>query len=243
MNTQQKAKKQEILKTLSKIEEQSKSLYSALEKVYENGSIEDEKNFVNFCYSLQKLTKHAVDQTGYFKSLCGTGRNLYAPEELEGDASPLSDLVSVEMEKIKNEIDDGNSARPIKVPDVTKEQWLEFIEDCRILYKEEHEKWMKLYNEKKQDGNSKEWMVYSEAEETKVVLDEEIIAAAKGFMTGPVGLFHNKMVEAETQRFDNIHEMKIFIINLQSKTKDMVLYQTYERNGKYFWRGAFVDKQ
>jgi regulator of replication initiation timing len=240
MNTSQKAKKQEILNTLSKIEEQSKSLYSALEKVYENGSIEDEKNFVSFCYSLQKLTKQAVDQTGYFKSLCGIGRNSYAPEELEGDVTPLTDLVSVEMEKIKNEIDDGNSARPIKASDITKEQWLEYSEARKVFYKENYEDWQKYYDEKKQEG--KDCLFHPVSIETNIVLDEEIIAAAKGFMTGPVGLFRNKMVVAETQRFDDIHEMRIFLINVQCKTKDMVLYETHERSGKYYWRGAFVDK-
>ena len=165
----------------------------------------------------------------------------YAPEDLEGDVTPLLNFIGAEMEQINNDISEGNAVDPINVPDVTKEEWLEYIEGRKVFYKEHHEDWQKYYDEKKQEG--KDSSFHPESIETKIVLDEEIVAAAKGFMTGPVGLFRNKMVAAETQRFDNIHEMKIFIINMQCKTKDMVLYETYERNGVYYWRGAFVDKQ
>ncbi len=149
------------------------------------------------------------------------------PKDSESDISLISELVGTEMAQINNDMSDSNTVYPINVPDVTKEEWLQYIEGRKVFYKEHCEYWGKSY---------------TETLETNIVLDEEIIAAAKGFMVGPVGLFRNKAVAAETQRFDNIHEMKIFIINLQCKTKDMVLYETYERNGVYYWRGAFVKK-
>ena len=62
-------------------------------------------------------------------------------------------------------------------------------------------------------------------------------------MTGPIGLFRNKCVEAMTQKYPSLEEMKIFLFNVQCKTKDMVLYMTYEQNGTYYWRGAFVNKE
>jgi len=121
------------------------------------------------------------------------------------------------------------------VPDTTKEEWLKSNEQ-RKSYKE-----------------------------IKEFVDEDILNAAKGFMVGPVGIFRGKIVAAETQAFEDIHEMKIFLLNVQCKTKDMVVYMTYttERTdfgGKdpftfsdeiiqklpkttvYCFRGKFVDR-
>lgn len=102
------------------------------------------------------------------------------------------------------------------MPDATKEEWLKAIDGQKHFYNK--------------DGRT-------------ILMDEEIINAAKGFFLGPVGVFNNKVIAAETQKFDNLYEMRIFLINVQCKTKDMVLYVTYEDKGVYYWRGAFVDKE
>jgi hypothetical protein len=119
------------------------------------------------------------------------------------------------------------------------------------------------------DTTKEEWVKSNEQrksyKEIKEFVDEDILNAAKGFMVGPVGIFRGKIVAAESQVFEDIHEMKIFLLNVQCKTKDMVLYMTYttERTdfgGKdslsfsceelqklpkvpvYCFRGKFVDK-
>jgi hypothetical protein len=102
------------------------------------------------------------------------------------------------------------------MPDATKEEWLKAIDSQKDFYNN--------------DGKT-------------ILMDEEIINAAKGFFLGPVGVFNNKVIAAETQKFDNLFEMRIFLINVQCKTKDMVLYVTYEDKGVYYWRGVFVDKE
>lgn len=102
------------------------------------------------------------------------------------------------------------------MPDTTKEEWLKTIDSQKDFYNN--------------DGRT-------------LIMDEEIINAAKGFFLGPVGVFRNRTVAAEIQRFDNLFEMRIFLINVQCKTKDMVLYVTYEDKGVYYWRGVFVDKE
>ena len=102
------------------------------------------------------------------------------------------------------------------MPDVTKEEWLKAIDSQKDIYNN--------------DGRT-------------ILMDEEIINAAKGFFLGPVGVFNNKLIAAEIQKFDSLDEMRIFLINVQCKTKDMVLYVTYEDKGVYYWRGVFVDKE
>ena len=106
--------------------------------------------------------------------------------------------------------------KPILIPDATKEEWLKAIDSQKDFYNK--------------NGRT-------------ILMDEEIINAAKGFFLGPVGVFNNKVITAETQKFDNLYEMRIFLINVQCKTKDMILYVTYEDKGVYYWRGVFVDKE
>jgi hypothetical protein len=240
MNATSLDKKEQIQEILNKIEERTLILKKTLEEISMPPTIEQEKEFVNSCNFLQMQAKQALKVTGYYKGLCGVPRATYAPEELEGDITPLSELVDVELTRIEEEVKDGNTARPIDVPDITKEQWLEAQKDHQERYDKTHEEWLKYNKERNENGHRKSF--YIESSKVTVIQDEEIIAAAKGFMTGPVGLFRNKCVEAETQKFPNIHEMRIFLINVQSKTKDMVLYMTYEQNGTYYWRGTFVNK-
>lgn len=236
MNTLQLNKKQEILNALGKIEEQSKQLSVILENLYKNRSLDAEKEFINSCNYLQMLAKQAIALTGYYKNLSGVSRAHYAPEELEGDVQDVAELVDFELTTINKQIEEGNNANPISVDDITKNEWLEAMEKFKDRYKREYTEGKKTYEE----GPKAEWM--TKPTETNIILNDDIINAAKGFMVGPVGLFRNKAVEAETQKFDSLAEMQIFLLNVQCKTKDMVMYMTFEQNGKYFWRGKFVNR-
>jgi len=236
-----KNKKEKINSIIDRIKNQSDQLKQTLDKIYQEPDINNEKEFVSICNIIQKTVKEAVSETGYYKDLATGYRAQYAPEELEGDITPLSELVKVELTRIEEEVKEGNSSIPIDVPDVTKEEWVEAQRGYQERYDKTHEDWVKYNEERNENGHRKSF--YMESHKTTVIQDEEIIAAAKGFMTGPVGLFRNKCVAAETQKYPNIHEMRIFLINVQSKTKDMVLYTTFEQNGTYYWRGTFVDKQ
>lgn len=236
MNTLALNKKQELLDLLDQIEEQHKNLSQALEKVYKKPSLDSEKEFISSCNYLQMLAKQALNLTGYYKGLSGVPRATYAPEELEGDASDISNLISFEMTRVEKQIEEGNKARPIQEPDITKEQWLGAIERHKAQYKRQFEE-AKKYQE---DNPDNKWCL--PAIETKIFVDDFITDLAKGFLVGPVGIFRNRGVEAETQTFDSLSEMHIFL-NVQSKTQDMVLYTTFEQKGKYYWRGKFVYKQ
>lgn len=112
-----------------------------------------------------------------------------------------------------------------------------------------------------------EILVTHVAEKYDLIFDEDIIAAAKAFMVGPVSVQRNKAICAETQSFVSLEEMKIFLLNVQCKTKDMVLYMTYKNDvvdyskvdstnkhsfeyinslpkiTRYFWRGVFLDRE
>jgi hypothetical protein len=236
MNTLQPDKKQELLRVLDKIEKQHKHLTQTLESVYKSQTLETEKEFISSCNYLQMLAKQALNITGYYKSLSDVvPRAQYAPEELEGDASDISNLISFEMTRLEKQIEEGNKARPVEEPDVTKEQWLEAIEKQKVQYKKTYEE-LKKYC----DGNPDNEFAIN-PKEPNIILDDFIISLAKGFMVGPVGLFRNKVVGAGTQVFDNKEEMHIFL-NVQCKTQDMVLYMTFEQDGKYYWRGEFVYK-
>jgi hypothetical protein len=90
--------------------------------------------------------------------------------------------------------------------------------------------------------------------------DEDIIAAAKAFMVGPVSVQQKKVIEAESRTFDSLEELKENILT-EAKEKDMVLYWTYSYEKlqlykgtfkliedapeviQYVWRGVFLDKQ
>jgi len=237
MNTTQRNKKEQILDVINKIDNQNKQLAEALEKVYtQPQNVEHEKEFISSCNYLQMLARQALGLTGYYKSLSGTPRPAYAPEELEGDESDISNLVSIEMTKIEKEVEEGNATNPICANDITKEEWFKAMDNHKIQIQ-------KVYDEHKEVFDAdKDKSFWPYPVETTILFDDEIINAAKGFMIGPVGLFKNKAVEAETQTFDSLHEMKIFLLNVQCKTRDMVLYMTFEQCGRYLWRGAFVHR-
>ena len=93
-----------------------------------------------------------------------------------------------------------------------------------------------------------------------LILDEDVVSAAKNFMLGPCGAWRNKALLAETRTFDSLEELKESILK-EAQEKDMVLYKVYSfekveidwDTGKvvqdsptttlYAWRGCFIDKE
>lgn len=122
-------------------------------------------------------------------------------------------------------------------PDVTREQWDASIVHHEQRFNEQFEQIKQYYSPELAKATQNKW---GELVKTEIILDDEIIGMAKGFMLGPVGLYNGRAIAAEFQKFDNLAEMKIFL-GIQSKTKDMVLYMTFKQNGSYCWRGAFVN--
>jgi len=157
-------------------------------------------------------------------------------KESEEDITNISNLMDIEINKIEEEIKEGSEIQPIQELNATKEEWLVNIEHAKTHFKQIYEDSKKFWDE----SVDKTWHI--EPKENKILVDDEIVNIASGFMLGPVGLFRNKAVEAVSQQFDNIHEMRTFLW-IQSKTKDMVLYMCFEQDGKCFFRGNFVDKR
>ena len=127
------------------------------------------------------------------------------------------------------------------LPDVTKEQWLECQKDVEEGFKQDYLHSSLYFNKhitEKEDLKN-QWL--KNPLKQTLIIDEEIINMAQGFMVGPCGLYKGKAVMAGTQKFDSLAEMKIFL-KVQCKNQDMVLYTTFGRGGAYYWRGAFLDK-
>ena len=144
------------------------------------------------------------------------------------------------------------------VPDTTKEEWL--------VSNEVHKNgFIQRYNKDKEYcAKNPTRSLGIEPFTTDVFVDEDILNAAKGFFTGPVGIFRGQMVCAESKNFSTLEELKEYILN-DCKERDMVLYMIFatERKGfgdvdffnlsveeqqkiptlpLYVWRGTFVDK-
>ena len=130
---------------------------------------------------------------------------------------------------------------PIGMEPYTREQWLEATNQSPVWHREDP----------------------GFVDQT-IILDEDIISAAKNFMLGPCGAWRNKALLAETRTFGSLEELKENILK-EAQEKDMVLYKvyTYEKveidwnvgppktleeiqnrpkTIQYAWRGAFVDK-
>lgn len=231
-------KKEKILNTINSIREQSKQLEQTLDNVYTKPyDIDYEREFVNVCNDIQRSVKEAVAETGYYKNLETGYRAHYAPEELEGDASDLTELVSGEIARIENEIEDIKLSSPRPSYNITtKEEWLITVERAKTYFREVYED-AKAFNNEETDST---WKM--NIAETVVIIDEHITNAAAGFMMGPVGIYKNTAIEALTHSFDSLEQMRRDIL-VKAKLRDMILYMTYERAGQYFWRGAFVNKE
>ena len=153
------------------------------------------------------------------------------------DAESKFDVIEEIVEDPKQAI----YREPIGMEPYTREQWLDVIEGGSVLQR---------YNLGCKDET--------------VVLDEDIISAAKNFMLGPCGAWRNKALLAETRTFGSLEELKENILK-ESQEKDMILYKVYAfekveidwsvgppktleeiqnrpKTIQYAWRGAFVDK-
>ena len=266
-------KKEEIYKTIQKIKAQTAHLEQALDSLYTQGhTIDREKVLVSTCHDIQAAAKTVIAQTGYYKALATEYRAQYAPEELEGDSSDLKELVKVSLDDIEypkvNRVYKVNSKanggfdiieEPVEEPtkaicteledqNFTRDEWQEVIKNSRSLC-----------------GAGA--LFERSNEEHGVFFDEDIIAAAKGFMIGPVSIQRKKSIVAETYKFPTLAELKIFTLNVMCKTKDMILYTTFTqetpdwsgvnsankgsfefiknlpKKTDYVLRGVFLDKQ
>lgn len=265
------SKKEEIYKTIQKIKAQTAHLEQALDSLYTQGhTVDREKVLVSTCHDIQATAKTVIAQTGYYKALATEYRAKYAPEELDGDPSDLKELVKVSLDdieypkvsrvyKINPEAKGGFDIieelveEPTKAicteledQNPTREEWEEVIKNQRASYSTVFER---------------------SNEEHGVFFDEDIIAAAKGFMLGPVSIQRKKSILAETYKFPTLAELKIFVLNVMCKSKDMILYTTFTQEvpdwtgvdsknkgsfefieklpkvTSYVFRGVFLDKE
>lgn len=252
-------KKIRILNALSRIEEQNKSLKQTLDKIYQEPDIKHELEFVSMCNKIQKTAREAIAETGYYKNLESFKRDLYAPHELEGDATEFIDVIKsnihdIEYPKVNRVYKINPQAENLF--DVTIEPVAEptraisnDIED-QIYPREVWQECMdKFVNDVPFGG-------VNLRNGTKIIFDEDIIAAAYTFMLGPVTALRKKAIVAETLRFPSFEELKEHILN-EAKDKDMLLYMVCEDTHKtygedltvinerpvFIWRGAFLDKE
>lgn len=130
-------------------------------------------------------------------------------------------------------------------PNTTREEWDRATEGHKKYFEEEYERLKTWYSEKTKEAVGNDWIPIdpdSEPQRTELILDEEIINMASGFMCGPVGLYNGRAVAAETQRYPNLAEMQIFL-KVQAKTQDMIIYMTYKKDNQYWFRGAFAARE
>ena len=127
-------------------------------------------------------------------------------------------------------------------PDVTKEQWIKSNESLNDFFKKSLEENKKTLND---TVDAKVGSLFSPTypfKELDIFVDDDIVNAAKGYMTGPICFFRNKAICAEVSKaYDTLEDMKKNILQI-CELKDMVLYMTLKTDGKYFCRGAFTDK-
>jgi len=190
------------------------------------------KNYTYDCISVVRLIQE--EAFGFFKTCSGVPPEQYGQPDYEAkdclDLPENKQLVdtfaSTISEKLTAIEDTFKDVESPSYPDVTEEQWKESIEHFKNQLIRQHEEYSDL------DFKLKE-----------IFVDDEVVSFCKGFICGPVGLFRNKKVEATfIQKYDNIYELRIFL-KLQAKTKDVVVYMTYKEDGKYCFRGNFVDKE
>lgn len=147
-------------------------------------------------------------------------------EEDENEA--ISNIFETTKTALSSIEDKFVQPKPLLMPNVTKEKWLHAMDHLKSQYQRQYEETKKEYPE-------------LNIKLQEIFIDEEVISLVKGFMVGPVGVFCNNLIEGNiVQKYDNLPELKIFL-NLQAKTKDIVLYMTFKEDGKYFFRGNFVD--
>lgn len=130
-------------------------------------------------------------------------------------------------------------------PNTTREEWDRAVGGHQKYFDDEYERLKTWYSEEIKEKVGHEWIPIdpkSEPTKTELILDEEIINMASGFMCGPVGLYNGRAVAAETHRYPNLAEMQIFL-KVQAKTQDMVLFMTFKKDNQYWFRGAFAARE
>lgn len=172
------------------------------------------------------------------------------------DVAKFTSVIDENVEKFASIIDqeltaikESSVASEDVYPNTTKEEWLESTEQHKAYFQKEYEELKQDYeNCSKADSTFVKAFglpkssFFPEPVLKEIFVDEEIISLVDGFMCGPAGLFNSKgVVSAEVQKYDNLHEMKIFL-NVQAKTKNIIVYMTYKEGDKYCFRGAFVNK-
>jgi hypothetical protein len=181
-----------------------------LESTYSSGSLKNDRE-------LYIITNHLKDWKSRKTSVEEQLENLHNEED--------PDAVVREIAKVSNYIgsflddieDKKNQVTNHVYPNSTKKEWLETIEFIAA-------KSGSGTLPRKQD----------------IFVDDDIIKKSAGFMCGPVGLFNGKPVEAGRPiEFDSLENLKDWVEE-KSSNHDMVVYMTYEENGKFYWRGALV---
>jgi hypothetical protein len=131
-----------------------------------------------------------------------------------------------------------------KEPNATKKEWDAAMKSQEEYFEEDYKRRKEWYEQAMAEPSKFDWAPIdwrTEPTKNEIIYDEEIISLTKGFMVGPVGLYNGGCIAAETQKFDNLAEMQIFL-KVQAKTKDMVTYMAFKQDKKYFWRGTFVER-
>jgi hypothetical protein len=249
-----KDKKEKINSIIDRIKSQGDHLKQSLDKIYQESDIKHELEFVSICNNIQKTAREAIAETGYYKNLASFKRDLYAPHELEGDASEFVDAIKAEL----HDIEYPKVNRVYRIDPSAQNMFdvaLETVENpiCAITRTHPHEN--QEYTKECWEETTR---LHQDKDPTsKFIFDEDIIAAAKNFMVGPVTLWRSKPVVSETQRYPSFEDLKESILK-QAQDKDMVLYMTYETTHKkyapdyievleerpvFVWRGAFLDKE
>jgi hypothetical protein len=164
------------------------------------------------------------------------------------------------MHTIKNDVDDLEWGKTTRTYKVNKEGKFDVIDE-------------KLETPVRRIFSQLEDMNYTRAEWEDTVkdfapehghkdnfFDDDIIAAAKAFMVGPVSVQNQKAIAAESRTFNSLEALKESIL-AEAKVKDMVLFLTFTyeklefdettfkfiedgpKQIKYVWRGVFLDKE
>lgn len=135
------------------------------------------------------------------------------PEILGNEVVGLTEYVGGVLDEVN---ESRNHVPQYSVDNTTKKDWLKSV-------------------------NFFEYKFQSSSSTKKIFIDDDIIENTKGFMCGPVGIFNNGAVEATTKVFASLQELKDWVVDESSK-RDMVIYMTFEENGKYYWRGDLINR-
>lgn len=203
--------------------------------------IKHELEFRKTCFAITSKTWMLMEDFGYGKQFCGVppeqyGEPMYDAKDMAPDAPEILDLKGL-VQTTLDSISGKRVESKIEAPDATKEQWFKAMESIQNQYNDHVDEDKERQKVTAQDLTFRPDFIY-----TNIIMDEDVINAAKGFMVGPVGIFRNQCVASMAGKsFSSLEELKSDIL-VESKLRDMVLYMVFEKAGQYFWRGVFVDK-